>query len=111
MEEQQGDQKRTGVRRSRRARSMMRREQNNQHTLLAGILVLLLFINTLPIGIYWNLDRGLESSFALVLSQSVVLLICTVLIWRHRPHENPTQYFLIAVGFYLLAFGLCMSGV
>ena len=111
MEEPQGDNRRSGVRRSRRARSMTRRQQNNQRTMLAGILVLLLFINTLPIGIYWNMERGLDSSFALVLLQSVVLLICTVLIWRHRPHENPTQYFLIAVGFYLLAFGLCVGGV
>jgi hypothetical protein len=106
MEEQQGDRRHEGVRRGRRASFKMRKEQGDRRTSQTGCLGLLFLINFFPLGIFWSLQR----SIAVLLSlQSLMLVVCIVLIWRHRPDVNPTQYFLIAMGFYLLMFGLCVG--
>jgi hypothetical protein len=108
MEEQQGDHRRTGVRRTRRIGFTVRSEQDRRDTNKVGCLGLLFLFNILPLTSFWNSNR---SAAVLVSLQSLVIVICIMLIWRQRPDVNPTQYFLIALGFYLLMFGLCIGTV
>jgi O-antigen/teichoic acid export membrane protein len=108
MEEQQGDRRREGGRRFQRIGFTMRSRQSNRDTLQVGCLGSLFLFNILPLVSLWSLNK---SAAVLVSLQSLGLVICIVLIWRHRPHENRTQYFLIAMGFYLLMLGLCVGDV
>lgn len=104
MEEQQEDNRHTGVRHTRR--SEFKRGERGEHISYTLLLGWLFIFNVLTFPNFWSLK---SSTAVLVSLQLLVIVICIVLIWRHGPDVNPTQYLLIALGFYLLMFGLCVG--
>jgi hypothetical protein len=83
--------------------------QRVERILLTGVLGLLFLGNVFVIWMYLGFEGGFDFYFVLLALQAIVLVVCSALLWTNRATGKLAQYFFIALGFYLLAFGLCVS--
>lgn len=83
--------------------------QRTERILLTAVLGLLLLGNLFVIWMYLGFDGKIDVAFVLLALQAIVLVVCSALLWTSRATGKLSQYFFIALGFYLLAFGLCVS--
>lgn len=85
--------------------------QRTERILLTAVLGLLLLGNVFVIWMYLAFEGGFDFYFMLLVLQAIVLVVCSALLWTERATGKLAQYFFIALGFYLLVFGLCVSVV
>jgi hypothetical protein len=83
--------------------------QRIERILLTGVLGLLFLANIFVIWMYLGFEGRIDFAFVLLALQAIVLVVCSALLWTNRATGKLSQYFFIALGFYLLAFGLCVS--
>jgi hypothetical protein len=83
--------------------------QQVERILLTVVLGLFLMVNLFIIWMYVGFEGKVDAAFVLLVVQSLALTVCGALLWTSRATGKLAQYFFIGIGFYLLAFGLCIS--
>ena len=83
--------------------------QRIERILLTAVLGLLFLFNAFIIWMYLGFEGKVDPAFVLLVAQALVLVVCSVILWTDRASGKLAQYFFIALGFYLLGFGLCVS--